>query len=161
MQVISSRRSTSHAADGRHACEAAGPLTTLDERICASCAFCGYELKELFNGGLVSSTGGFSFQKGEESMRDRSWWMLMLVVVAFLCLSNWTRGANSSTTTTKTTWEYRVVSVYESTTAPPHPNPTELNNAGMEGWELIAIRSGNHHPDARTNQVRMDYYFKR
>jgi hypothetical protein len=90
-------------------------------------------------------------------MRER--WMLMLLVVAVFCLSNWTRGANSSTT--KTTWEYKVVSVYVSTSAPPSPNPTELNNAGMEGWELIDIRSGNYTTDPRSNQVRLDYYFKR
>ena len=91
-------------------------------------------------------------------MRER--WMLMFVVVAFLCLSNWTKGANSSTTTTKTTWEYKIVSSYASTTAPPSPNPTELTNAGMEGWELIAIRSEKN-TDPRSNQVRIDYYFKR
>jgi hypothetical protein len=89
-------------------------------------------------------------------MRER--WMLMFVVVAFLCLTNWTRGANSSTT--KTTWEYKVVSVYVNNAAPPPSNPTELINAGMEGWELIAIRSGNY-TEPRSNQVRLDYYFKR
>ena len=83
----------------------------------------------------------------------------MLVVVAVLCLSNWTSAANSAST--KTTWEYRVISVYVSTSAPPPPNPTELNNAGMEGWELVAIRTGNYNNDPRSNQIRIDYYLKR
>ena len=90
-------------------------------------------------------------------MRERSWWMLILVVVAFLCLSDWTRGANTSS---KTTWEYKVVSVYGSSATNPPPSVNQLNNAGLEGWELIAIRSGNY-PDAQANQVRTDYYFKR
>lgn len=93
-------------------------------------------------------------------MRERSSWLLMLVMVAIFCLSNWTSGAKSSPPTSKTTWEYKVVSVYVNPTAPPPSSPTDLNNAGMEGWELIAIRSGNY-SEARSNQVRLDYYFKR
>lgn len=90
-------------------------------------------------------------------MRERSWWMLILVVVAFLCLTGWTSGANTSS---KTIWEYKVVSVYGSSSTNPPPNLTELNNAGLEGWELIAVRAGNF-PDAGSKQVRTDYYFKR
>jgi hypothetical protein len=93
-------------------------------------------------------------------MRERSSWLLLLVMVAFFCLSSWTSGAKSSPPTTKTTWEYKVVSTYVNPAAPPATNPTELTNAGMEGWELIAIRSGNY-SEARSNQVRLDYYFKR
>lgn len=90
-------------------------------------------------------------------MRERSWWMLMLVVVALFCLSSWTTGANSST---KTTWEYRVVSIYGPSETNPPPNLTELNNAGLEGWELVAVRSGSF-PDPHSKQFRTDYYFKR
>jgi hypothetical protein len=93
-------------------------------------------------------------------MRERSSWLLMLVMVAFFGLSNWTSGAKSSSPNSKTTWEYKVVSVYVNPAAPPPSSPTDLNNAGMEGWELIAIRSGNY-SEARSNQVRLDYYFKR
>lgn len=93
-------------------------------------------------------------------MKERSTWMFALVVVAFFCLSSWTTGANSSTTTTKTTWEYKVVSIYGPSETNPPPNPTELNNAGLEGWELVAVRSGNF-PDAHSKQFRTDYYFKR
>lgn len=93
-------------------------------------------------------------------MRERTSWMLMLVMVAFFCLSNWTSGAKSSPPTSKTTWEYKVVSAYVSTTAPPPSNPTELTNAGMEGWELIAIRAEKY-SETRSNQIRLDYYFKR
>jgi len=93
-------------------------------------------------------------------MKERSSWVLLLVLAAFLCLSNWTSGVKSSPPTSKTTWEYKVVSVYVNPAAPPPTNPTDLNNAGMEGWELIDIRSGNY-SEARSNQVRLDYYFKR
>ena len=89
-------------------------------------------------------------------MRNRSVWTLILVVVACLGLAGWTRGAN----TPRHNWEYKVVSVYGSSKTNPPPNVTELNNAGAEGWELVAIRSGNH-PRAESSQVRTDYYFKR
>ena len=90
-------------------------------------------------------------------MRERSSWMLMFVVVAILCLSGWTTGANSSP---RTIWEYKVISIYGPSATNPPPNPTELANAGLEGWELVAIQTGNF-PDAHSKQFRTDYYFKR
>lgn len=83
--------------------------------------------------------------------------MMVLVVVALFCLSSWTTGANSSI---KTTWEYKVISTYGLSETNPPPNVAELNNAGLQGWELVAIRSGNF-PEANSKQVRTDYYFKR
>lgn len=89
-------------------------------------------------------------------MKKRSWWTMILVLVALLCLAGWTSGANTSS---KTSWEYKVISIYSST---PNPatNVQQLNNAGAEGWELIAIRSGDF-PQTGSQQVRTDYYFKR
>jgi hypothetical protein len=90
-------------------------------------------------------------------MRKQSWWTLILVVVACLCLASGTRGAKPST---KTTWEYRVISVYGPSVTTPAPDVQQLNNAGAEGWELIAIRSANF-PEEKSQQVRTDYFFKR
>jgi hypothetical protein len=90
-------------------------------------------------------------------MRKQSLWMLVLVVAGFLFLAGWTSGANPSA---KVTWEYQVISVYGTSTTNPPPNVTQLNNAGREGWELVAIRSGNY-PQPDSKQVRTDYYFKR
>lgn len=88
-------------------------------------------------------------------MRKQSMWILVLVVAGFLFLSGWTSGANPST---KVTWEYRVISVYANSTSNPTPDVAQLNNAGMEGWELVAIRTG---PPNVHSQIRTDYYFKR
>ena len=83
--------------------------------------------------------------------------MMVLVVVAVFCLSSWNTGVNRST---KTTWEYKVISTYGPSETNPPPNVAELNNAGLQGWELVAIRSGNF-PEANSKQVRTDYYFNR
>jgi hypothetical protein len=42
-------------------------------------------------------------------MRKLTWWTLILVVVAFLCLAGWTSRAN---TPSKVSWEYKVISTY-------------------------------------------------
>jgi len=89
-------------------------------------------------------------------MRNRWWWMLILVVVAFLTLTRWT-GAKPSA---KVTWEYTVISVYGPSATTPPPNTLQLNNAGAQGWELVAVRSGNF-PNADSKEIRIDYYFKR
>ena len=90
-------------------------------------------------------------------MRNRWWWMLVLVVVAFLTLARWTNGAKPSA---RVTWEYTVISVYGPSETTPPPNTQQLNNAGAQGWELVAVRSGNF-PNAESKQIRTDYYFKR
>jgi hypothetical protein len=90
-------------------------------------------------------------------MRKPSSFTLILVVVAFLCLAGWTSRANTSS---KVSWEYKVISTYGTSATTPAPNVQQLNAAGADGWELIAIRSGDV-PQAGSGQVRTDYYFKR
>ena len=90
-------------------------------------------------------------------MRKLSWLTLMVVaVVAFFGLTGWTRGANTSVKA----WEYKVISTYETAASNPPPDLQQLNNAGAEGWELVAIRSGSL-PQTHSQQIRTDYYFKR
>lgn len=90
-------------------------------------------------------------------MKQLSWWTLILVVAACLSLVGATRSANSSS---KTTWEYKVISTYGPSATTPSPDINQLNNEGLTGWELIAVRSGRF-PDENSKQVRTDYYFKR
>jgi len=90
-------------------------------------------------------------------MRKRSWLMLILVVVAFSILARWTNGAKPAV---KVNWEYQIISVYGPSSTTPGPNVTQLNNAGAQGWELVAITSGNF-PNTDSKQIRTDYYFKR
>lgn len=89
-------------------------------------------------------------------MRKPSSYALILVVVAFLCFAGWTSRASTSA---KVFWEYKVIST-SGFSESPAPNLQQLNDAGAEGWELIAIRSGDL-PYAGPRQVRTDYFFKR
>jgi hypothetical protein len=89
-------------------------------------------------------------------MKQLSWWTLILVVVAGLSLVGATRSAKTSP---KTTWEYKVISTYGPSAA-TLPNINQLNDEGVNGWELIAIRSGRF-PEENSKQIRTDYYFKR
>lgn len=86
-------------------------------------------------------------------MRIRSWWTLILVVVASLCLAGWPTGANTSS---KVSWEYKYVSTYGPSAS---PNMQQFNEAGAEGWELVAVRPVD--PPHTGAQVRTDYFFKR
>ena len=90
-------------------------------------------------------------------MTKRSWLILILVVVAALSLAGWTNGASTSV---KTSWEYTVISTYGPSVTTPAPNVTQLNNAGAQGWELVAVRSAEF-PEVGAKQVRTDYFFKR
>ena len=90
-------------------------------------------------------------------MRNRSLWVLMLVVAACLCVAGWTGRAGTSS---KVSWEYQVISNYGPSSTTPSPNVQQLNNAGEQGWELVSIQSGNF-PNTTSAQVRTDYYFKR
>ena len=90
-------------------------------------------------------------------MKKLSWWAPILVVVACLSFVGATRSANTSA---KTTWEYKVISTYGPSATTPQPDVQQLTNAGTEGWELVAIRSGRF-PDENAKVVRTDYYFKR
>jgi len=86
-------------------------------------------------------------------MSKRSWWMLVLVVIVFSILARWTSGANQNP---KPKWEYQVISMY----GPSETSLQQLNDAGAQGWELVAVRSGNF-PNPDSKQIRTDYYFKR
>ena len=90
-------------------------------------------------------------------MTKRPWLALILAVLAFLCVAGWTSRANTSS---KESWEYKIVSAYGPSSTNPPPNIQHLNDAGADGWELIEIRAGDF-PQKGSNQVRTDYYFKR
>lgn len=88
-------------------------------------------------------------------MRQRLLWIL-ISVVALSCAASWGSRAQTSS---RTRWEYKVISSYATVTNPP-PNVQELSNAGAQGWELVGVHSGDF-PKPGSNQSRIDYYFKR
>jgi hypothetical protein len=90
-------------------------------------------------------------------MKQRSILVVILALVALSCVVSWGVRAQSSS---KVTWEYRVVSTYGPSITNPPPNISELNEAGAKGWELVAIRSGEF-PKVGSNQFRTDYFLKR
>ena len=81
----------------------------------------------------------------------------ILAMVALSFVVSWSVPAQSSS---KVTWEYKVVSSYGPSITNPPPNMHELNEAGANGWELVAIRSGEF-PNVGANQFRTDYFLKR
>ena len=90
-------------------------------------------------------------------MQKRSWLMLILLLVTVLCLAGWTSRANNSA---NVNWEYKVLSVYGPSVTNPPPDVNQLDNEGVQGWELVAIRAGEF-PSTGSKQIRTDYYFKR
>ena len=90
-------------------------------------------------------------------MKQRSTLVVIIALVALSCLVSWRVRAQSSS---RVTWEYKVVSTYGPSITNPPPNVNELNEAGANGWELVAIRSGEF-PKVGTNQFRTDYFLKR
>lgn len=81
---------------------------------------------------------------------------LALVLLALLFLVGWTSKAERPS---KTDWEYKAVTVWQSVDI-TNPNMNEVNNIGDDGWELVTIipsdvQRGNLH------QTRLTYYFKR
>jgi hypothetical protein len=88
-------------------------------------------------------------------MKQRSMLVAILALSAALCVVGWGVHAQS---TSKVTWEYKVVSSY----IPPNPPPNiqELNRAGEQGWELVEIRVSEY-PTVGSKQFRTDYYLKR
>ncbi|HEX5832412.1 MAG TPA: hypothetical protein VFY34_01080 [Pyrinomonadaceae bacterium] len=91
-------------------------------------------------------------------MQSRPWLTLILVmVIAFLCLAGWKSRANNSA---NIRWEYRVISIYGPSVTNPPPDTNQLDNEGVQGWELITIRAGEF-PQQGSKQIRTDYYFKR
>jgi hypothetical protein len=90
-------------------------------------------------------------------MKQRPMLVLILALVALSFVLSWgVRAQNSA----RVTWEYKVVSTYGPSTTNPPPNANELNAVGANGWELVAIRSGEF-PNVGATQFRTDYYYKR
>jgi hypothetical protein len=90
-------------------------------------------------------------------VKQRLMLVVILTLITLSCVVGWSVLAQSSS---KITWEYKVVSIYGPSITNPPPNVHELNEAGAQGWELVAIRSGEF-PNVASNQFRTDYYFKR
>jgi len=88
-------------------------------------------------------------------MRYRILWAVSLVAVVALSLVNWSGRAQE--VHAWKTWEYKIVQQYGANPMNPSLGEKELNHLGVEGWELIEVRSGN----AGTGQFRTDYHFKR
>ena len=90
-------------------------------------------------------------------MKQRLMLMSIIALIAAFFVVGWGGRAQSSS---KVTWEYKVVSTYGPSTTNPPPSLQQLNRAGDEGWELVEIRSGEF-PTVGSNQFRTDYYLKR
>lgn len=90
-------------------------------------------------------------------MKSKSQWILIVVVVALLCLMALSNRAQSAN---KAVWEYKIVETYGPSAMNPPTNLTSFNDLGAEGWELVAIRSGEF-PNKQANQIKTEYYFKR
>ena len=91
-------------------------------------------------------------------MRPRSQWTLIVAVVAMLlCMTVWSNRAQS---TNRILWEYKILETYGPSAMNPAPNVNSLNELGREGWELLAIRSGEF-PNKESGQIKTEYYLKR
>jgi hypothetical protein len=90
-------------------------------------------------------------------MKQKALLVVFLALVALSSVVSWGVRAQS---TSKVTWEYKVVSSYGPSLTTPPPNVQELNDAGKQGWELVAIRSGEF-PHTDSKQFRTDYFLKR
>jgi hypothetical protein len=90
-------------------------------------------------------------------MNKRLMLVVIFALVALCCVVSWSvRAQNSS----EVTWDYKVISIYGTSTTNPPPNVNQLNEAGSKGWELVEIRSGEF-PKVGSYQFRTDYYLKR
>jgi|KBSSwiStaDraftv2_1062776.scaffolds.fasta_scaffold247904_2 hypothetical protein len=90
-------------------------------------------------------------------------WMkrtLVILSVAFIGAVGALSFNGRAQTTSKITWEYKVISTYGPSETNPAPNVPQLDTVGTEGWELIQVRAGEF-PNPGSKQVRTDYYFKR
>lgn len=70
---------------------------------------------------------------------------LLIIALAVLFLVGWTAQS------TRVSWEYRVVNSNKGTP------PKDINELGIEGWELVAIRN----PIFDGNSLNAEYIFKR
>jgi len=82
--------------------------------------------------------------------------ILIIAALALLCLAGWSGRAQRSS---RTAWEYKVISVYGTIELAP-PSMKQFNDAGEEGWELVMVRSEESVRGGQ-RQIRLDYYFKR
>jgi hypothetical protein len=90
-------------------------------------------------------------------MKQRALWVPIVALIALTCLASWGVPAQSSS---RVTWEYKVISSYGPSISNPPPNIQELNEAGAQGWELVAIRSAEF-PNVGSKQFKTDYFLKR
>ncbi len=89
-------------------------------------------------------------------MRMRLKIMLIVAAIAVVCLVGWRSSAQN---TSKTNWEYKVITAYGTNDTPP-PNISQFNQLGDEGWELVtALSEQSVRGDRR--QIKIDYFFKR
>jgi hypothetical protein len=86
--------------------------------------------------------------------------IMLVAIFALVALSFVVSLSVPAQSSSKVIWEYKVVSSYGPSITNPPPNMHELNEAGANGWELVAIRSGEF-PKVGTNQFRTDYFLKR
>ena len=84
----------------------------------------------------------------------------MILSVLFLAVIGTLSFSGRAQTTSRITWEYKVISTYGPSQTNPPPSVSQLDAVGTEGWELIEVRAGDF-PKPGSSQVRTDYYFKR
>jgi hypothetical protein len=82
--------------------------------------------------------------------------ILVLAAIAVLCFAAWSSKASHSS---RDNWEYKLVTV-QGMNIVPASNPTQLNELGSEGWELVTVNTeevvfGSH------RQIKIGYYLKR
>lgn len=89
-------------------------------------------------------------------MRNRSLWVLGLVVIAVLSFASWGGRAQGPQ---RKTWEYKMV-VEQYGAQPATLGEQQMNKLGAEGWELVDTRVVPFQHGGVT-QYRTDYHFKR
>jgi hypothetical protein len=81
---------------------------------------------------------------------------LAIAAIALLCFVGFSSKAERPS---KTTWEYKLVTVYGYHELPPL-SLQRFNDLGADGWELVTIRSDEVlRGDKR--ELNLVYYFKR
>jgi hypothetical protein len=81
-------------------------------------------------------------------MKLKGYWFLGSLLL--VCLLVWT-GRGESSKTSRPTWEYKVVTSWNT-------NEAELNKLGVEGWELVQYDPGVRGGNASANER---YFFRR
>ncbi len=76
-------------------------------------------------------------------------WFVPVLVVALIGLFGWNAQGQKQQSTGRPQWEYKVVNLYQDNAE------KILNELGSEGWEIVAVQSGN---DATAKGL---YHFKR